>query len=57
MVSVQFSHVPGSTLLASTGWDGTLKVWDAIAETTAKESILLSADGEVPLLGDVQETA
>ncbi|KAK4290610.1 hypothetical protein Pmani_036500 [Petrolisthes manimaculis] len=45
VVSLQFSPVPGSTLLASTSWDGTLKVWDAIANTTAKETISISSDG------------
>lgn len=45
VVSVQFSSQPGSTLMVSTGWDGTIKVWDAISNTTARESISLSADG------------
>ncbi|KAG7166996.1 Periodic tryptophan protein 2-like [Homarus americanus] len=45
VVSVQFSKEPGSTMMASTGWDGTVKVWDAIANTTAKETIVLSSDG------------
>ncbi|MPC13856.1 Periodic tryptophan protein 2 [Portunus trituberculatus] len=43
--SVQFSSQPGSTLMVSTGWDGTVKVWDAISNTTSKESIGLSSDG------------
>ena len=46
VVSVQFSSQPGSTLMASTGWDGTVKVWDAISNTTSKESIALSSDGK-----------
>ena len=46
VVSVQFSSQPGSTLLVSTAWDRTVKVWDAIANTTSRESIGLSSDGE-----------
>ncbi|XP_071547868.1 periodic tryptophan protein 2 homolog [Panulirus ornatus] len=45
VISVQFSSQPGSTMMASTAWDGTVKVWDAIANTTAKETIMLSSDG------------
>ncbi|XP_068210032.1 periodic tryptophan protein 2 homolog [Palaemon carinicauda] len=45
VVSLDFSKVPGSTMLVSTGWDSSLKVWDAIADTTAKESIVLLSDG------------
>lgn len=45
VVSVQFSSQPGSTMMASTAWDATLKVWDAIDSTTAKETIALSSDG------------
>ncbi|XP_045614964.2 periodic tryptophan protein 2 homolog [Procambarus clarkii] len=45
VVSVQFSSQPGSTMMASTGWDGTVKVWNAIDSTTAKETIALSSDG------------
>nr|XP_053626485.1 LOW QUALITY PROTEIN: periodic tryptophan protein 2 homolog [Cherax quadricarinatus] len=47
VVSVQFSSQPGSgaPLMASTAWDATLKVWDAIDSTTAKETIALSSDG------------
>lgn len=45
VVSVQFSSQPGSTMMVSTGWDGTVKVWDAISNTTARESIALSSDG------------
>lgn len=50
VVSVQFSSQPGSTLMVSTGWDGTVKVWDAIANTTSRESIGLSSDGKCLLL-------
>lgn len=50
VVSVQFSSQPGSTMMVSTGWDGTVKVWDAISNTTARESIALSSDGKEYLL-------
>ena len=33
-------------MLVSTGWDSTVKVWDAIANTTAKENIVLLSDGK-----------
>ncbi|XP_066947733.1 periodic tryptophan protein 2 homolog [Macrobrachium rosenbergii] len=45
VVSLDFSKEPGSTMLVSTGWDSSVKVWDAIANTTAKESIALLSDG------------
>ncbi|KAK7082129.1 U3 snoRNP protein [Halocaridina rubra] len=45
VVSVEFTKQPGSTLMVSTGWDSTVKVWDAIANTTAKETMDLMSDG------------
>lgn len=45
VVSVQFSKQPGSTMMVSTAWDGTVKVWDAINDTAVKENIMMSADG------------
>ncbi|XP_076066319.1 periodic tryptophan protein 2 homolog isoform X2 [Oratosquilla oratoria] len=45
VMSVQFSRQPGSSTLVSTGWDATVKIWDAILTTTAKETIGLASDG------------
>ncbi|CAL4105654.1 unnamed protein product, partial [Meganyctiphanes norvegica] len=45
VVSIQFSRQPGSTMMVSTGWDATVKVWDAIQNTTAKETISIPSDG------------
>ncbi|RXG71183.1 Periodic tryptophan protein 2-like protein [Armadillidium vulgare] len=45
IVSIQFSLRLGSSKLISTSWDKTVKVWDAIANTTAKETLPLFSDG------------
>jgi len=45
VVSIQFSRQPGSTMMVSTGWDSTVRVWDAIMNTTAKETISIPSDG------------
>ncbi|MCL4119825.1 UNVERIFIED_CONTAM: hypothetical protein GTU68_053217, partial [Idotea baltica] len=45
VVSLQFSMQMGSTKLVSTAWDKTVKVWDAINNTTAKETVTLMAEG------------
>ena len=33
-------------MMVSTGWDATVRVWNAIATTTAKETINLCSDGK-----------
>uniref|UniRef100_A0A2P2I4L5 Periodic tryptophan protein 2 homolog n=1 Tax=Hirondellea gigas TaxID=1518452 RepID=A0A2P2I4L5_9CRUS len=43
--SICFSPAIGSSMLVSTAWDRTLKIWDNINTTQARESILLHADG------------
>ena len=43
--SVAFSPALGSTALASISWDGTLRLWDAIAQDNSRESIKLTSEG------------
>ncbi|XP_044757310.1 periodic tryptophan protein 2 homolog [Coccinella septempunctata] len=43
--SLNFSPLMTSTLLVSTSWDKTMRIWDAIEKSSANESIQLASDG------------
>ncbi|KAF2354167.1 Small-subunit processome Utp12 [Trinorchestia longiramus] len=45
VTSICFSSVTGSSFLASTALDGSLKLWDSINTSSARETIDLHADG------------
>lgn len=45
VVSLAFDPSPTSSALASTSWDKTLKLWNAIESSSEHETIQLTADG------------
>ena len=55
---LHFSPNPASSMLASVSWDGTLRLWNAIAVGSSSETIELGADGTaVAFRPDGQEVA
>jgi periodic tryptophan protein 2 len=45
VVSLAFSPAPGSTMLASTSWDRTLRLWNAIETGSRHEVLQLTSEG------------